>query len=263
MVNIDINSCIGCNKCVKDCPINNLTTIDRKASALGKCMLCGHCVAICPTNAVSIPEYEMTDVEEYCAETFLLKPANILNAIKFRRSIRDFKDIKVEKDKLNKLLQAGRYTETAGNSQDVRFIIVQDSLEELKKSVWESWRSFAVSLQEEKPAQAKEFLKRYDTYKNHSGKDFLFCNAPVLLVVVSDFLLDGGLASANIESIAVAEGLGVLFNGYMALAIEHSQLVKDYLEIGSKNIASCMLIGYPNVSYKRTAPRQQADILWK
>ena len=38
---------------------------DGKAVYKKECIHCGHCVAICPVNAVSIPEYDMEEVEEY------------------------------------------------------------------------------------------------------------------------------------------------------------------------------------------------------
>jgi ferredoxin len=48
-------ACIGCGKCVKECPEdiqaitlqNNLAYIDP-----GKCTTCGKCVPVCPTNAI-------------------------------------------------------------------------------------------------------------------------------------------------------------------------------------------------------------------
>ena len=41
------------------------------------CIQCGHCVAICPQEAVSIPEYDMADVEEYSGSGFHLDPEKL------------------------------------------------------------------------------------------------------------------------------------------------------------------------------------------
>ena len=81
----------------------------------------GHCVAVCPRAAVSIPEYDMDDVEEYDAETFRIDPEHFLHAVKFRRSIRSFRDRKIDRACMERILQAGRYTPTAKNSQSCRF----------------------------------------------------------------------------------------------------------------------------------------------
>ena len=72
-----------------------------KAFVKGDCIECGHCVALCPTGAVSIEGYDMDDVEVYDEDTFKVNPQNLLRAIKFRRSIRFYKDEKVKSILLN------------------------------------------------------------------------------------------------------------------------------------------------------------------
>ena len=90
MIQIDIDKCIGCKACEKDCPGRAIKVTDGKAEYVKKCILCGHCVAICPQNAVSIPDYDMEDMEEYDPQTFHVDPKAFLHAVKFRRSIRNF-----------------------------------------------------------------------------------------------------------------------------------------------------------------------------
>ena len=68
MVEINRNACTGCGQCMSDCIANNLFLREGKAEVSGNCILCGHCVAVCPLNAVSIPEYDMGDVEELSQE---------------------------------------------------------------------------------------------------------------------------------------------------------------------------------------------------
>ena len=46
--------------------------------------------------------------------------------------------------------------------------------------------------------------------------DYLFRNAPVVAYITSDWPLDAGLAAQNMELMAVALGLGALYNGYLA-----------------------------------------------
>ena len=64
MAEIDREKCIGCGLCAADCPAEKLTVTDGKAVYTPECIQCGHCVAVCPRAAVSIPEYDMADVEE-------------------------------------------------------------------------------------------------------------------------------------------------------------------------------------------------------
>lgn len=49
-----------------------------------------------------------------------------LDITKTRYSVRNYKNIKVEKDKLNKILEAAHVAPTAANLQPVRLLVVQD-----------------------------------------------------------------------------------------------------------------------------------------
>ena len=137
MVEINRNACTGCGQCISDCIANNLFLREGKAEVSGNCILCGHCVAVCPLNAVSIPEYDMGDVEELSQEQAGLDSDRLLKAIKYRRSVRRFKQKPVSSGDLDMLVQAGRYTATAKNMQDCRFIFVQKELEILKTLIWD------------------------------------------------------------------------------------------------------------------------------
>ncbi|MEG0155265.1 MAG: nitroreductase family protein [Lachnospiraceae bacterium] len=263
MVTINEELCIGCGMCKEDCIAHNIEIQDKKAVVKGKCMQCGHCVAICPQKAVSIPEYDMEDVESYDQDTFSLSPVQFLHAIKFRRSIRKFKQDKISKEVLEEILQAGRYTATAVNTQAVHYAVVQDGLDELKPMVWAGWLKVADELPKERAAFAKSIYGFYDKWLKNKADDRLFFQAPVFLVIATDNSFDDGLAAANIEMMAVAKGLGVLYNGYALRSLKNSEEAVKWLGLEGKNITGCMLLGYPDITYKRTAPRKKADILWK
>lgn len=61
---------------------------------------------------------------------------NFIELAKKRYSVRNFQSKKVEKEKLLKVLQAGRVAPTGGNKQPYRLLVVQESegLEKLKKA---------------------------------------------------------------------------------------------------------------------------------
>ena len=60
---------------------------------------------------------------------------NFLQLAKERYSVREYESTKVEEEKLNKILEAGRVAPTAANGQPQRFIVVQEEegLNKIKK----------------------------------------------------------------------------------------------------------------------------------
>lgn len=51
---------------------------------------------------------------------------DVMEAIKTRRSIRGYKDKKIEEDKLKRVLEAGRLAPSANNRQEWKFVVVKD-----------------------------------------------------------------------------------------------------------------------------------------
>ena len=219
MVTIDQELCIGCGICAKDCPGHAIAVKEGKAQVIHSCIQCGHCVAVCPVRAAAIPEYDMEDVEEYDPETFRLSPETFLHAVKFRRSIRNFKEKPLEKEKLERIIDAGRYTATAKNAQASTFVVVQEKLAEFKTIFWEELPSVLETLQEAAPAYVRPFRLFYEKWKRNPQDDTFFFNAPCFLLTAAENPLDGGLAAANMENQAVAEGAGALYSGYLMRAV--------------------------------------------
>lgn len=259
MVKVDRDKCVGCGACTEDCLAFNIVLDEDKASVKGNCIECGHCVALCPTGAVSIEGYDMDDVEEYDEDTFKVEASNLLRAIKFRRSIRFYRDEKVKKEDLQMLLQAGRYTATAKNNQDCHFIFIQEEREELKERVW----GFIDAMGKDVDKALLPFVAFNRRRLKNPKDDYLFRNAPVVLYITSDWPLDAGLAAQNIETMANAMGMGALYNGYLARISDANVELKKWLGIEDKTIKACLLLGYPDRVYRKTAPRKEANVIWK
>ncbi len=272
-MNVNIEKCIGCGQCVKDCFASTIELVDGKAKINNeKCIKCGHCIAICPKGAVRIDEYNMEEVKKYNKDEFSVDADNLLNFIKFRRSIRQFKDRQVEEEKIHKIIEAGRYTETGANAQDVSFTVVRERIQELKGLAIESLNEKGENLLNNPTPEtmhyqmfAEIWIKMYEEFKtNPNEKDNLFHNAPALIVVTADSEVDGALASSNMELMTSALGLGTFFCGFFVIAAEDNKNIMELLGVKEgKKIVTCMVVRYPGVKYFRTVPRKEATINWR
>lgn len=273
MITIDSEKCTGCGFCVRDCFPGDIFIVKGKAQVKSKkCMQCGHCIAICPQDAVSMTEYSMAEVKAYDRREFSVDADILLNFIKYRRSCRQFIAKEVEEEKISQIIEAGRYTQTGSNLQDVSYIVVRERLQELKtlaiKSLKESGEALLAN-----PAPQTLWLKKYaelwikmyeDFQINPQKNDRLFFNASAVIIVTADSDVSGVLASSNMELMTNALGLGTVFSGFFVRAAQDSQRILDLLGVKEgKKIVTCMVIGYPAVRYLRTVPRKEADISWK
>ena len=268
MVTINTEKCTGCALCVKDCFPHNIIIRNGKAQPLSEnCMGCGHCVAICPINAVEIPNYEMNDVADMTPQKFTAE--ELLSFIKFRRSIRQYKVCPVEQKLLIQIIEAGRYTATAANRQELSFIVVEKEMplfrEHVIKNLAEKGRAMLAA--ENTPLPMKGYAQRWITiersYKeNTNDKDTVFFGAPTVILIAGDNPIDAGLAASNMELVACANGLGVLYSGFITRGAENEKVKMLIGAPAEKEILMALLIGYPDVQYKRSAPRKKADIIW-
>ncbi|MBQ6163232.1 MAG: nitroreductase family protein [Clostridia bacterium] len=245
-ISIDSLSCIGCGKCVKDCVAFALRIENGKAKAENGCIECGHCYAICPVGAIDMPGYDKTG----CSE--ITPMSNIdgdvfLRAIKSRRSVRQFKNIPVEQEKIDKILEAGRYAPTGANSQNVAFTVLSKKQEEIERECVKLFRT-GVKI-------GRKFSNRL---QNADISDtFFFKGAPLVIVVSGHDKVNASLASAYMELTANSLGLGVIYSGFFCGCAVINPKIKAQLCLpkGHKPV-TCMIIGYPDVEYKRIPPRR-------
>ena len=189
---VDKQKCIACEQCIKDCPVGVISLQEGVAEINNTgCIKCGHCVAICPVEAVSTDDFDMNEVIPYDKDNFSVDADHLLNFIKFRRSVRRFKKKEIEKEKILKIIDAGRYTQTSTNSQDVSYTIVSEKLSDVRELAYESLKKKGEAILANLTPET-EHLKRYSNmwvsmynkYKEEPAKhDRLFFNAPLAILV--------------------------------------------------------------------------------
>lgn len=266
MVQIDQERCVGCGRCVADCFPQELEMVEGKAAPRGhRCMECGHCIAVCPVDAIQLPGYDMGEVVELRDMKRELDPETYLNHLKSRRTIRQFTAEPVGEREVNAILQAGRYSPTGSNLQNVTYFVAQQCIPELRKDILAKLRQLGEA--EHVPgtvaarygsmwvAMEKQFQK--------DGIDHLFFDAGTVIVVSSDSPQSACIAAAHMETMVYSLGLGMLYSGFTTRAISLSPAWKARVcrKEGYEPYAA-LVIGHPQVTYLRTVPRKPADVVW-
>lgn len=247
---VDKEKCVGCSLCVNDCPAFALTLENGKADTKGNCIECGHCYAICPSNAIDMVGYN-TNVEKPITPMTDIDSDVLLQAMKSRRTIRHFKNKEVEQEKIDKILEAGRYSPTGANSQHVAYTILGPKQNKIEKECVKLFRT-GVNL----GSKLSSALKNYTIDDN-----FFFKKAPLVIVVSGKDSVNASLASSYMELMAESLGLGVLYSGFFVACSKISAKIRKMLNLkkGYK-VVTCMVIGYPNVKYQRIAPRKKLKV---
>jgi len=103
-----------------------------------------------------------------------------------------------------------------------------------------------------------------DLSKYKLERGFLFHNAPALLLVVSENSTNACLAAMSMELMAEALDLGTLYVGLFTRPANQNQALRQSLGLAeNENIAICLAVGYPSVTYLRSAPKKPAQVVWR
>lgn len=251
-IEVDKTKCIHCGLCISDC-VSMCLEFDNenfpKMTHEERCLACQHCLAICPAGAIKFNGKSGKTIES--------KPADkILNLIKTRRSIRQFKEDEISEETWDKLKTMLPYIPTGCNNHRLHFSIVKkrEVMQVLKDKVN---NRMIKALNNKVLAPV---VKHFECYKEafERGDDIVFRSAPHMVVVSSPINApcapqDPIIALSYLELYANSLGLGTCWCGYGAICVKLFPELCEILEIpeGYTPIYT-MLIGHPAVEYKRT-----------
>ena len=266
MIRFRYENCIFCGKCAWDCFPGAIGIADHTPylEHEEKCIACGHCIAVCPKNAVYD---DKLDMNECVPVGFSGDPENLLHSMQARRSCRHFKSQPVSREHLNMLLEAARACPTAKNLQGTRYISVTKSLDTLLDTAIKTLGTIGNSLMKsaadsQECRRAKNFIRWAEMRESDPSFDPLFFHAPMVLLFVSqDDPRDAAAAASYAELMAAHVGLGCLYSGYFTACCDNSPEIRDFLCLSpAERVVRCLVLGYPDVHFFRTAPRKAISL---
>lgn len=269
---IDAEKCVKDGLCVMDCPMSILQMPDKKSAPVAVaggetlCIKCGHCVSICPTGAISIQGI----TPEKCYE---IKPElvpsqeQMEHIIRYRRSIRVYKQEPVEKEKIEALLKVAAAGQTGHNSRSVRWLVIHDT-EKVRAltGMVADWMRYMIKEQPDLSAQLHldMVVAGYEL-----GMDPICRKAPHLVIAYAPKAaptgpIDCATAMAYMELSAPSWGLGTCWAGFFNIASTFWPPLQKALEIPKGHqIHASVMLGTPQLKYRRMPPRDDIQIAWK
>jgi nitroreductase/NAD-dependent dihydropyrimidine dehydrogenase PreA subunit len=269
---VDAEKCNRDGICVEACgrrliemgEADSVPTLVADAEEL--CVNCGHCVAVCPTGALAHHTMRPEDCPQIRKE-LLIDLEQAEQFLRSRRSIRNYKDEPVERNKLNKLIQVSGYAPSAHNARPAHLLVIEDKTEVRRLSgLVVDWMRVTIK---EAPALAKTFHFDRVVALWDGGKDPICRNAPHLIIAHAAenarlAQVDCILALAYAELIALPLGLGTTWAGYVMTATTfYPPLMKALNLPEGHKCFGVMMVGYPKLKFVRMPLRNPPVVAWR
>ncbi|WP_295113533.1 nitroreductase family protein [uncultured Methanobrevibacter sp.] len=256
---IDVGLCTACKQCMQVCIRDNIVVEDFAVETGSNCFECGHCMAICRQNAITLKSYAGHEdrIVDYNPREIPIGYDDLLQFLKQRRSIRWFKNKKIDKEIFSKLFEGAYYSPSAQNEQDVEFVVIDEKLDEFMELVYD-----IIKVEENEFFRIKEFG---DYLRDNSTKNFhpLLWEGNQLILTFSTDKTSAVIANTRLELLAYSLGLGGFYSLFILKAdeIDHDKLMKFFPEIdNNKHMYSTFIIGYPKKRFRRTIPHKDIKV---
>jgi nitroreductase/NAD-dependent dihydropyrimidine dehydrogenase PreA subunit len=271
-ISVDREKCNQDGICVSECPARIIVMDPKEGYPVPTsdfkdfCLKCGHCVSVCPADALRLdwlgPEKCPPIMEEMA-----LAPEQAEQFLSGRRSIRTFKEKKVPRDVIEKLLQVACSAPSAKNQQPWHWIVVQEPAEVRKIAgmVIDAMRMFIQA----KPKVAETMGYPRVVAGWDQGYDRVCRGAPHLILGHADKNWvfgpeDTALALSLLDLYATSLGLGACWAGYVYKTVNAYPPLFEALGLPADHLAfGAMMIGHPKFKYRRIPVRNRPRVTWK
>jgi len=286
---IDINKCKKCQLCIKVCPSkildadkDNQTYFIEERKHI--CLECGHCMAICSTQAITVNELSYE-------KDFIKIPENTITDKEFysflqtRRSVREFKNKPVEKEKLQQIIDAISTAPFGTNNDDVSISVITNK-ELINKSLPLMAKFYSQLVVWFKNPLMRFIIKKkvgietFNTIKNHlmpmaklghyNLQDYnaITRDAPAIFIFHSKPEAEEHTEDAHIyNTIAMLAahslGLGATIIGLIGPAVNKNNELKEIFKIPKENqVITSLIVGYPKYKYLYSIKHERQKVEW-
>jgi len=289
---IDQEKCEFCGECIKVCPSDTISVVNKKAVITGdQSLVCDHCRAACKSDAISVGGIDdsLSKFSSFKSEKKWLPfgqydTTNLVNLMQSRRSCRNYKNRPVEKELLEDLIKIGITAPSGSNCQMWTFTVLPDrksvealgeklkgffqNLNRLAKKTWLRGllrlfgKSQLSNYYENYYESIKEGLEEWEA----KDKDILFHGAPAAIIIAckreaSCPAEDALLAAQNILLGAHSIGLGTCLIGFAVSAMSNERKICDFIDLpDDENVHAVITVGYPNDTYINVTGRKPVSI---
>jgi nitroreductase/NAD-dependent dihydropyrimidine dehydrogenase PreA subunit len=286
LITIDSEICRKDGLCVRICPKVFTQAGPGSVPEVSRpefCNDCGHCLLVCPAGAIGHRNLEGRAIKEV-EEDLLPSFRQVQEMVRTRRSIRNFLDKPVERELIEKIIDAARFAPSAKNTQSTQFIAV-DHGETLRRiaSMTAQWLGRSAKKLRNPLVRAVYLMRGLTTKKEYSrwigqfeltarnmegGIDTILYRAPALVLFHADRRLrfaeaNANLALQNATFAACALNLGTFYTGYVVSACAHDRAIPEMLGVPKGHrVYAGMTLGQVKIGFSRWIDRNPATIEW-
>jgi ferredoxin len=287
---VDREACTGDGLCIEVCPKEVLELVEEKAATVAghaeDCISCGQCVAVCATEALHMPSLPEEGFQRFEKTRFGYE--DFTNFLRTRRSVRVFKDRPVDREQIEKILEAAA-TAPMGLPPHSTQIVVIDRRDEMDFLLGELVAGYDAMLKgfaspigrgiirlaagAETYGQLRDHI--VDTVRNaneayrRDGTDRYLYHAPVLMIFHANrwamsYEQSAHLVCHHAMLAALSLGLGSTIIGLVAPIVDRSKALRQHYGIPKDNrVLTSLILGHPKLRYRRGIRRELAGVRYQ
>ncbi|TGC08508.1 nitroreductase family protein [Methanolobus halotolerans] len=270
-ISINPRTCTQCGICIEICPtgliIQSNEGIPVMPDEVGNfCSKCGNCEAFCPESAIS-PVFDTKHADTPKENIADIMPGQLGTYMQQRRSIRNYKNRKVDRALIEEMLDIVRYSPSGMNNQPVRWLVVHDpeKVRKLTRLTMDWMRDIrdGDNMHPLKP-MVPALIAAYE-----AGKDPICRGAPHVAIAYAAeanpmAFTDSIIALSWFELAAPAFGLGACWAGFLKIAASEYQPLIQELDLPNGHVLQySMMFGYPKYKEQNIPGREPSRITWK